>query len=454
MSEADGEQVGVEYEGNEVIVDVIGVHHDFYGKAQREGKRVVASYGGAGSGKSVSMAQWFVLEAIKYRKYGLRQLCAMKTRPALRDAQWKEVHRVLDSWKVEYEERESSYDIWVGKSSIHFRGLDDPDKLKSFSEGFNQIWVEEATATDTKDFLQLQKRLRRRGPVPLQIYLTFNPVDGNHYTWTDVVQSHRSDVAVLHTTYKDNPFLPREYTERLEDREIQDENHYRIYTLGEPGIFENQIYLKWDELDWGQVPESIRVRANEPDAYGYDFGYTHPLCLVAYWEHEGEDYIRELVYTRKMTTEALAVRMKEDKVSQSVEVWCPPEQPGVIDYLCAKGYNAKPVPKECRNVKDGIDYCKGRKLHIIRGSDNIIKEIKGYSYKMRKDGTVTEDPIKVMNDAMDAMRYARVSMRSLYQLNAPAKDGVRGRDRLLDMMDEISKERAVERGERREMEWI
>jgi hypothetical protein len=88
-------------------------------------------------------------------------------------------------------------------------------------------------------------------------------------------------------------------------------------------------------------------------------------------------------------------------------------------------------------VKDGLDYCKGRKLHIIRGSDNIIKEIKAYSYKMRKDASgesvSTDEPVKFMDDAMDAMRYSRASMRMQYQ--ASVKSSVSKGDPLMDILD-------------------
>jgi len=81
----------------------------------------------------------------------------MKTRPALRDSAWSLVHEILQSWGVKYYTRESTLDIVIGKSEMHFRGMDNPEKLKSTE--YNQIWMEEATEFTYDDFVNLKLRL-------------------------------------------------------------------------------------------------------------------------------------------------------------------------------------------------------------------------------------------------------------------------------------------------------
>lgn len=417
----------VQIEGSTLRAPGIEKFHVFMNKASEEKKRFVISYGGARSGKSVSVAQKLVFDAYKYAEEGIDILIAQKTRPALRDGAWDQIHEILSAWlkekDVDYTEHETRLDINIGKSKIHFRGMDNPEKLKSTE--FNYIWMEEATSCDWEDFLQLKLRLSRAGPVPQQMFLTFNPIDATHWVWERLIKSGDPDIAILHSSYRDNPYLSREYIDSMLDLERQDINHYRIYALGEPGKIENIIYNNWDVLDFVQLPMQIQERIKHPDSYGLDVGYAHAMALTAYWEYEGEDYVKEIVYSTRLTTEDLAARMKQDEVDKSTELFCPPEQPGVVSHLCSKGYNAKPVPSECRVVKEGLDYCKGRKLHIIRGSDNIIKEIKAYSYKMRRepsgDMVSTDEPVKFMDDAMDSMRYSRVSLRQQYQGVTPGE---------------------------------
>ena len=56
-------------------------------------------------------------------------------------------------------------------------------------------------------------------------------------------------------------------------------------------------------------------------------------------------------------------------------------------------------------MKDGINYIKSIKLYINNESVNLCKEIGGYSYRKDNNGNVLEEPIKIADHAMDAMRY-------------------------------------------------
>jgi len=388
---------------------------EFLQKAQQEKKRTVVVYGGGRSGKSYSIRQWILDQAVRHQEVGLRILVVMGTRRSVKNAAWDPMLEMVREYDIPSFKHETNLDIKIGNSEIQFRGLDDPEKVKS--QEFNIIWCEEATSLHYPDFLQLKVRLSRPGPIPNQMVLSFNPISSTNWCMEKVVQVAGSDkdVCVMQSTYQDNPFLDQEYIDSLEALKDANYNMWLVYAKGEPGILDKIIYTNWDIVDWLQTPLGIRDRRNDPDSYGYDYGYTHPLSLCSYWEYEGEDYILEMVYKEKMDTEVLMAKMVELGTNMSTELFCPPEQPGVIALLCSRGYNAKPVPSECRNVKDGIDYCKGRKLHIISPSDNYIKEIQGYSYKEKKDGTVLEEPVKFKDDGMDAMRYARASLRGRYQ---------------------------------------
>jgi len=69
----------------------------------------------------------------------------------------------------------------------------------------------------------------------LQITLTFNPIDEEHW-----IKKHFFDntkianfTSVIRTTYKDNKFIDSAYIEQLEAYKEIDENYYKIYALGE-----------------------------------------------------------------------------------------------------------------------------------------------------------------------------------------------------------------------------
>ena len=78
-------------------------------------------------------------------------------------------------------------------------------------------------------------------------------------------------------------------------------------------------------------------------------------------------------------------------------------EPARIEEIRRAGFNIYPSDK---SIKDGIDFIKRQKLHILKDSVNLIKEIGGYKYKEDKDGNVMDEPVKFRDHLVDAMRYA------------------------------------------------
>ena len=87
-------------------------------------------------------------------------------------------------------------------------------------------------------------------------------------------------------------------------------------------------------------------------------------------------------------------------------IYCDSAEPARIQDIRRAGINALPADKD---VKAGIMFLKGRKLHIHQGSVNLIKEIKSYKF-LNKD---SKDllPLKINDHACDAMRYATTALR-------------------------------------------
>src|SRR5690606_8646648 len=98
-------------------------------------------------------------------------------------------------------------------AQIVFRGLDDPDKLKSF-EGLTRILVEEAAELEFEDFLELNRRAR--GKENIQITLTFNPVDEEHWLKKHFFDRENPDADIIHSTYKSNNHLTEQDREQIE----------------------------------------------------------------------------------------------------------------------------------------------------------------------------------------------------------------------------------------------
>jgi phage terminase large subunit len=80
--------------------------------------------------------------------------------------------------------------------------------------------------------------------------------------------------------------------------------------------------------------------------------------------------------------------------------------PGNIHEIRQAGFNIRAADKKPHSVKEGLDFCKRKKLFVSKDSPNLIKELQGYSYRTDKSGLVTEEPIKFADHGCDAFRYA------------------------------------------------
>ena len=358
---------------------------------QARAKEVVV-YGGAGSGKSYTVAQFLIIDKLlsQRNKY---LLIARKYNPSLRLTSYRLVLDVLNKLNVPYLEHKVDQTIELPRRNvIFFRGIDEPEKIKSAE--FNYIWMEEATEFEYNDYLQLKLRLRRATETKNQMYLTYNSLDG----WTKKQFYDRvdSDVEVLHTWYVDNPFLDEEYVQTLEKLIEQDEAFYRIYALGEYAEIKNKIYSNYTITN--EVPTAF-----DEIIYGLDFGYNNPTACLRIGLKDGNIYILDELYERYKTNQELIEMLRDFVTEPNAPIYCDSAEPQRIQELIQAGYYAMPSDK---SVKDGIDFIKRHKIYISENCANTIKEIESYKWREDKEGNLLEEPVKFMDHTMDALRYA------------------------------------------------
>lgn len=371
-------------------VEVLGTFHDFFAAGL---KRINVVYGGAGSGKSVAVAQEIVRRLAT--ETDIRILVTRKTLPALKITALVLIREVLAAAGVPYELNKSDLVITVGPNECLFKSLDDPEKIKSFEA--NYIWVEEATEIARNDLLQLNLRLRRQNRNgDNRIFLTFNPVDQYHWLITEFVNANRDNVAIHHSNYRDNiKFLSPEYVAELEGLVSQDENYYRIYCLGEPGVLKNTIYTNYDTIP--EMPGAGEL------FYGLDFGFNNPTALAEIRYYDGEPYIAERLYESGLTNADVIARLESLGVPHHAPIYADAAEPARIEEMQRAGWNVHPAAKD---VADGIDCVKRHRLHLLADSPNLLGEIRSYKYREDRNGIVLEEPVKFRDHLCDAVRYA------------------------------------------------
>jgi phage terminase large subunit len=405
------------------------INKRFFDKLSQPQKKKLI-YGGAGSGKSIAVAQFLCQKLCSGD--GSRNVVLRKYFPSMKVSTYLVIKSILESWGVSHRVKEHKTDhyLQVGDNYLYYMSVDDVSRFKG-SE-FNVIWLEESTEFSEDDYKQLSIRLSRDvNSEDVTMILTFNPVSQNHWCVKLLEQAMREpdNFLVMHSTYKDNvKNLSKTFIHELESYAATDMNFYRVYCKGEPGVLENIIYSNFQIEDsrkwpWNRLNEGIH-------AYGLDFGFNVPMALVEVFYSEGEFYIRELFYKRECTTDDLAQWMQVNRVDHNAYIYADAAEPDRIASLCQSKLitstitgrefttmvNRFNVHAANKAVSSGIDFVKSQKIHLCAQAVNIIKEVQNYRFKQTREGIVIDEPIKVGDHGMDAVRYCLYSM-GVNQLN-------------------------------------
>ena len=395
-------------------------------------KRYRVLKGSAGSGKSVNIAQDYILKLSDNRYKGANLLVVRKVDESNRDSTFAElnaaIHAIFGSaastyWQVN--QTTLRLTCLTTGNSIIFRGMANPkqrEKVKSitFTRGkLTWIWCEEATELDEQDVEILDDRLRGRlgnDNLYYQLTLTFNPVSKAHWIKRKYFDYHDDETFTHHSTYLTNLFVDDGYRKRMERRKILDPEGYQIYGLGE-----------WGETG-GLILSRYVVEPINPD-YGYydkvllsqDFGFNHANAILKVGFKDvattgGDLYIFDELYGfEKDTADWITIANKQN-LDKSLLMWCDSAEPDRIKMWRKAGYKAKGVCKNASSVTAQIDILKRLTIHINPSCKNTIKEIQAWKWKKdRTSGLYLDQPVEVMDDAMAALRYSIEDIRQVPQ---------------------------------------
>ena len=349
-----------------------------------KGTNFVINQGGTGSSKTYSLAQLFLLMLVTGKKVLLT--VARKTLPALRATAMRDFFDIMKASNLYRVERHNkSNNNYVYKDAeIEFISIDEAHKIRGRKRQY--LWLNEANEFPYEDFRQLNLRTEK------QVYMDFNPSDEYHWIYDHILT--RKDCAFIQSTYRDNPFLEKRRVQEIELLRNMDQNYWRIYGLGERGISELKIYSHWQYCD--KLPDN-------PDEiiYGLDFGYNNATALVKIPIKDQNIFTQELIYKSYLTNAQLIEEIKSKNVGNGV-IYADCAEPQRIEEIRKAGFNVKAADKD---VNKGIDAVKTHAWYITKESVNTLKEVKSYAWK-EKDGKALDEPVKVNDHLMDAIRYA------------------------------------------------
>lgn len=411
---------------------VVASFNKVFKEANQTKKRYRILLGSAGSGKSVNVAQDYIIKLSDIRYQGANLLVIRETETSHLNSTFAELYNAIN--------RLSLRDAWVvtkapmmmvnriTHSQIIFKGFNDNDareKIKSITFPTGKlvwIWCEEATDLRFEDLQLLDDRLRGNLPDNLyyQITMTFNPVNSQHWIKTYYWDRDSEDIFKLKTTYLDNRFIDQGYHTRMELRKLIDPEGYEIYGLGNWGDISGMILQNYTIQD---VPQEFEFY--DSIAIGQDFGFNHANAILQLGFKDGNIYVMKEIYVNEKDTNEIIEIAEKENISKRHIMWCDSAEPDRIKMWQKANYRASAVRKEPNSVVAQIDYLKQHRIFISPSCINTIKEIQQWRWqKDNKTGKYLDSPVEINDDAMAALRYGIESQRKDSKLRTMSKIGL------------------------------
>jgi phage terminase large subunit len=354
-------------------------------------KRFIINEGGSRSSKTYSLCQLMIIYCLQNNNKVVSVI--RKTFPALRATVLRDFIEILrDIGLYNEESHNKSEQIYTfgNGSMVEFFSVDNEQKIRGRKRDI--AWCNEANELYFDDFTQLNMRTEDK------LIFDYNPSDSA--SWLYELPAEES--IKIKSTYKDNPFLPESIKAQIEDLKRTDEALYQIYALGEKAISKSNIYSQWTFV-------AHRPAKFVKYVYGLDFGYNHPTALMRVYYCDNDIYIEPVIYESYLTTTMLIEKLATLNIEQTVTILADYSRPEIIQEMNIAGYDVQNANKV---VKKGIDNLKT--FGVICQDDKAIRR-EYENYKWKKIGDfITDEPVKLFDDAMDAIRYATTHIRQEY----------------------------------------
>jgi len=364
--------------------------------------RYTAYIGGIGSGKTYAGA----LKAMSQAKRNTTGLVVAPTYPMLRDAT---LRTFLDLAGDAASLNRSEMRVALANGAeILFRSADNPDRLRG--PNIHWAWIDEGAMCDALAWDIVIGRLRADGTAG-PCWVTSTP-RGRNWLY------HRLDqMTVFKSRTRDNPYLSPEFVQSLTD------TYAGLFAAQELDAefvsFEGLVYDMFDRNVHRQERERTEIRRW---LLGVDEGFTNPAVLLAVGvDGDGRLHIAEEWYERQ--------RLQEDHVAAAVEmhqryhfesVYVDRSAPGLVAALRQAGL---PCREHSARVLEGIREVQnylavaddGRpRLTLSQSCPQTLAEFESYVWKERGsagDKRTVDEPEKVNDHAMDALRYVVCALR-------------------------------------------
>jgi phage terminase large subunit len=365
-------------------------------------------YGGRGSGKSYTVADFLIYKSLQQKG---TILCGREFQNSIKNS----VHAVLKE-RIEYWQLTDKFTILRDqiickntKTNFIFIGLSrNVGSLKSI-QNIIYCWIEEGAYMTKESWVALVPTVRAKNS---EIIVTFNPLNKNDIIYKEFVLNAPPDNAlVTKISFRDNPFFADPLlSDRVNDLKTKDTCEYMHKWEGEclehshAQIFKDkwQVIAKEDFIE----PEDIYPY------YGLDFGFSQdPTAGIRCFVNDNDNKLY-------ITHEAVKIGLEIDHTLTFLEehlpdvmnytIYADNARPESISFLKRQGLSIKAVEKGKGSVEDGLEYIKSFDGVVIHERCvETINEFTLYSYKVdERSGDITNKIVDKQNHLVDALRYA------------------------------------------------
>lgn len=325
--------------------------------------------------------------------------------------------------KIRPKESPYEFKFWNG-SRIIFKGMDNPQKLKSINN-VSLIWLEECSEIKYEGFKELLGRLRHP-TLPLHMILSTNPIGEDNWTFLHFFKDVENERIVLddeklyeervvclndtfyhHSLADDNKFLPQSYIDQLEELKEYDPDLYRIARLGRFGVNGKRVLPQFEVMPDEQLQKEVAAISNPVYKNGLDFGFVESYNAFSRMviDHDKKWlYIIDEYYNRGESDEELAKALEPYR---RVTITADNAEPKTIAFFQQKKFRMRGAKKgpgsRLQNTK------KMKRFKKIICSDKCkhhIRELKNLTFAVdKKTGKIIEDEFNIDPHTFSAMWY-------------------------------------------------
>lgn len=380
----------------------------------------VVCKGGRGSGKSSDIAHIITQLLMRYavNAVGIRRVDNTLEQSIYEQMKWAIAEQeVTHLFKFNKSPLKITY-IPRGNYMI-FRGAQDPERIKSLKDSrfpFAIGWIEELAEFKNEDEVTTITNSLLRGELAdglfYKFFYSYNPPKRKQ-SWVNkkYETSFQADnTFVHHSTYKDNPFISKEFIKEAEATRQRSERRYEWEYEGK-AIGSGVVPFDNLKVEKGCITDEMASNFDNI-RNAVDFGYaTDPLAFVR-WHYDKKKngiYAVDELYGQKISNREFA-KWVHKKGYQSDEIFADSAEPKSIAELKNEHgvKRVKGVKKGPDSVEYGEEWLDDLDFICIDPlrTPKIAWEFENIDYQTDKDGNPKPRLEDKDNHTIDATRYA------------------------------------------------